>query len=101
MAISPGILKLARNKYLMSLVGFVVWMSFFDPKDWQLIYARKQKLKELQESEGRLNKQIAQTRSELYQLKTSALTIEKYARERYYMKKDNEDLFVIPENQEK
>jgi cell division protein FtsB len=101
MAISTNILKIARNKYLLCLLGFVVWMSIFDPKDWQLIYARKQKLQELQQSEGRLNKLIAQTRSELYQLKTSALTIEKYARERYYMKKDNEDLFVVPENEEK
>ncbi len=82
---------------------FLVWMSFFDPKDWGLIYNRNQKLKDLQKSEKSLNQQITETKKELSFLKTSAQTIERYAREKYLMKKDNEDVFLVknPENQSK
>lgn len=97
MKLSARLLNILKNKYVLSLLVFVVWMWFFDPKDWRLITARKEKLRELQESEEMLNKQIKETQTELNLLKTNAQTIEKYAREKYYMKKDNEDLFVVPE----
>ena len=70
-------------------------MAFFDPKDWGLINARSQKLQNLHESEQNLSEQISETRNELGLLKTNAQTIEKYAREKYYMKKANEELFII------
>lgn len=70
-------------------------MIFFDLKDWRLINARSNKLTELQQSEKHLNNLINDTRIELNLLKTNAQTIEKYAREKYYMKKDNEDLFIV------
>lgn len=88
-------LSFLRNKYVLSVLAFIVWMIFFDPKDWGLIAARRDKLKELQKSEQHLNQQIAETRTELSLLKTSAATIEKYAREKYHMKKDNEDLYIV------
>jgi cell division protein FtsB len=90
-------LSFAKNKYLLASVCFLLWMIFFDPKDWSLISARRDKLKNLQKSERRLSQQIAETRLELKLLKTSAETIEKYAREKYLMKKDNEDLFLVNE----
>lgn len=73
----------------------MIWMSFFDPKDWGLIAARRSKLKELQKSEADLNIKISETKSELVQLKSSAATVERYAREKYMMKKDNEDVFLV------
>lgn len=88
-------LSFVRNKYVLSVLAFIVWMIFFDPKDWGLIAARRDKLKELQKSEQHFNQQIAETRTELSLLKTSAATIEKYAREKYHMKKDNEDLYIV------
>ena len=91
----PGILSVLKNKYLIGGACFITWMLFFDPKDWSLISARKEKLQELLQSERQLNKQIAETRAELNLLKTNAETIEKYAREKYLMKKDNEDLFIV------
>ena len=89
------VLKVLRNKYLIAAVAFLVWMLFFDPKDWGLISARNNKLKELKESEKHLTLLIRNTRKELSLLKTDAASIEKYAREKFYMKKDNEDLFIV------
>lgn len=88
-------IKLARNKYFVVSAFFLVWMLFFDPRDWGLIRARSNKLKELRESEERISAEIEKTRTELNALKTSASTIEKYAREKYLMKKENEDLYII------
>ena len=84
-----------KNKYLLAGCFFIVWMIFFDPKDWGLAVDKSLKLKELQKSEEHLTKKIKETREELDQLKTNAQTIEKYAREKYLMKKENEDLFII------
>ncbi len=91
----PLIIRILKNKYLLAFLFFVVWMIFFDPKDWSLIHSRTQKLNELHQSEQKINDQIADTKQELSLLKTNAQTIEKYAREKYYMKKDNEELFVV------
>ena len=90
-----GAFTLAKNKYFIAGTGFLIWMLFFDPKDLSLILARENKLDDLQKSERVLTKQIVETRAELNLLKTSAETIEKYAREKYLMKKDNEDLFIV------
>ena len=84
-----------RNKYVIASVAFIVWMLFFDPKDWALMYDRQNKLTDLNKSEQHLDNQIKETRLELDLLKTSAQTIERYAREKYYMKKENEDLFIV------
>lgn len=70
-------------------------MLFFDPRDWATITERQSKLDELQQSEKILTEKIQNSRKELILLKTSAETIEKYAREKYKMKKDNEDLFIL------
>ena len=72
-----AIKKTIRNKYFISFTFFIVWMGFFDPKDWSTLSIKRDKLRELQKSETALNNQIAQTRVELSQLRTSAETIEK------------------------
>jgi cell division protein DivIC len=88
-------LTFLKNKYVIAIAFFLVWMTFFDERDWGMIMDRKHKLNELEKSEKHLTQQIAETRKELQLLKTNAQTIEKYAREKYYMKKDNEDLFIV------
>ena len=95
MKIITGIFSFVKNKYFIASAFFIIWMLFFDMKDWSLISSRREKLDELQKSELHLGKKIAETRKELDLLKTNAQTIEKYAREKYMMKKDNEDLFIV------
>ncbi len=90
-----------KNKYLITAVFFVIWMLFFDPKDLLSDFERRNKLNELQSSELHLKQIITESNQELGLLKNNAQSIEKYAREKYMMKKDNEDLFIVkttPEN---
>lgn len=95
MSLLPKTFKLIKNKYFIVCVSFLIWMTFFDLKDWGLIADRVQKLKELQKNEQQFTKQIVETKAELVLLKSNAQTIERYAREKYLMKKDNEDLFIV------
>ena len=84
-----------KNKYLLTGAFFVIWMLFFDPKDILSDFERRDKLNELQTSELHLKQQITDAKQELGLLKNNAQSIEKYAREKYLMKKDNEDLFIV------
>ena len=70
-------------------------MLFFDPKDLFSDFERRNKLDDLQKSEQHLKNLITESNKELYLLKNNAQSIEKYAREKYLMKKDNEDLFIV------
>ena len=90
-----GRLSFLKNKYLLASIFFIVWMLFFDSKDFGTVFNRRVRLKELQKTEHHLNKEISGTLKELDLLKTNAQTIEKYARENYMMKKDNEDIFIV------
>ena len=83
------------NKYLVTSIAFAIWMLFFDRNDFILQSKRIHELNKLQESEKAMALQITSTRKELKLLKTNPETLEKYAREKYMMKKDNEDLFII------
>ena len=76
-------------------------MFFFDKNDVFTQAARKRQLKELEESRQYYSDQISAERKELEQLKSNPGILEKYAREKYLMKRDNEDLYLIPENSAK
>lgn len=84
-----------KNKYFLAGSFFIAWMLFFDRNDIFTQFERYQHSKTLNKTEIRAAQQIADTRKELDLLKTNAQTIEKYARENYMMKKDNEDLFIV------
>ncbi len=86
---------LFTNKYLITGIAFAVWMLFFDRNDIILQLKRVHELNKLQKSEKVIETQIADTKHELNLLKTNPGTLEKYAREKYLMKKDNEDLFIV------
>ena len=87
------------NKYLISLAAFIVWMLFFDDRDVVTTHIRQPgELRQLKQSKAYYEQQIIETRKELTELKSNAATIEKYAREKYFMKRENEDLFLIAED---
>ncbi len=79
----------------MTGVAFAVWMLFFDRNDIPSQISRMHELNNLEYSEGVMTKKIEDTHSELNNLKNSPETLEKYAREKYLMKKPNEDLFIV------
>ena len=88
-----------KNKYILTAGFFAVWMLFFDTRDVFTTYFKQRgELNRLQESKAYYQQEIDKTRNELEQLKSDPRILEKYAREKYRMKKDNEDLYVISGN---
>ena len=89
-----------KNKYFISFAAFAVILLFLDKNDLFTQYARLKDLKDLQQSKEYYTHQLTTERNELEQLKSNPATLEKYAREKYLMKRDNEDLFLVPQKPE-
>lgn len=87
-----------RNKYFVAIAVFAAIMLFFDKNDIFTQMGRKKQLRELEESREYYSDQISSERKELEQLKSNPGILEKFAREKYLMKRDNEDLYLIQEN---
>jgi cell division protein DivIC len=86
-----------KNKYFISVAAFAVILLFLDKNDLLTQFARQKELKDLQQSKQYFTTRIAAESKELEQFKSNPASLEKYAREKYLMKRDNEDLFIIPE----
>jgi cell division protein DivIC len=87
---------LFKNKYILTAIGFTVWILFFDSRDFITSHFReREELNKLEQSKKYYEQQITTTKQELEQLKSNPAILEKYAREKYLMKRDNEDLFLI------
>jgi len=95
------IIRILRNKYLLTLICFVVWIIFFDRNDFFTQMERRRDLKQIEESKAYYTKEIETNRKFSNDLKSNAAIIEKYAREKYLMKRDNEDLFIIQSAEKK
>lgn len=87
-----------KNKYFISFAVFAVVLLFLDKNDLFTQMDRNKELKELKQSKLYYSTQIATERKELEGLKNDPAVLEKYAREKYLMKRDNEEIFLIPEN---
>jgi len=87
---------LLRNKFFIAFSAFTVWMLFFDERDVFTMSHHRQELRELQKSKKYYTEQTNKEKEVLENLKNNPAMLEKYAREKYYMKRDKEDLFLIP-----
>ncbi|MEI9809307.1 MAG: septum formation initiator family protein [Bacteroidota bacterium] len=90
--------SLFTNKYFIAVAVFAAIMLFFDKNDIFTQLSRNRQLKELQQSKLHYTKEVADLEQVRDELIHNIGTIEQYAREKFLMKRDNEDLYVIPEN---
>ncbi|HEY6978968.1 MAG TPA: septum formation initiator family protein [Chitinophagaceae bacterium] len=74
---------------------FAVIILFTDHNNLFEQWNRKQELKELQAKKAYYQEEIQKTKRKLADLSNNAAALEKFAREKFYMKRDNEDVFVI------
>lgn len=84
-----------KNKYFLTLMGFIVWLSFFDRNDFITISSYRSQLHKLQSEKAFYENEISRNKENLLELRTNKENLEKYAREQYFMKRDNEEVFVI------
>jgi len=91
------IVKPIFNKYLIALVGFVVWIMFFDENNLRQHQKNRQELALLEEQVRNYKQKIEADKQKLYELQTNDANLEKFAREQFLMKKADEEIYVIVE----
>jgi len=95
MNVAVKLVNILRNKYIAALTGFVILMLFIDHNDVFVQLDRRRQLNELLASKRFYEQQIAQTKKNLSDLENNSAALERYAREKYLLKKANEDVFVV------
>ena len=89
------LLRIASNKFLLTVVAFVIWMAYFDQNDWVSQRERSEELQGVKNNIAYLNGEISKMEKDKEGMVSDPLVLEKYAREQYKMKRDNEDLYII------
>ncbi len=93
------ILPYLKNKYILLGVFFVVWIIFFDSNRLVTIFRYRAELREVRKEKAYYLNEIEQNKTELEKYKNDNDALEKLAREKYKMKKDNEDVFLIVDDE--
>ncbi|MBF6642437.1 septum formation initiator family protein [Flavobacterium sp. J49] len=88
------ILKILGNRYVIVLVFFIVWMLFIDNTSYMEQRILNKQLNELEDNKKYYQDEIRKDEENIKLLKNPD-QIEKYAREKYYMKRDSEDVYII------
>lgn len=87
-------LKPFKNIYVIILLGFAIWMLFFDAHSLLFHHELNSEIKELEYQKEHYKKEMAKDNKAIKELSTEE-GVERIARETYYMKKPNEDIFII------
>ncbi|UII75292.1 septum formation initiator family protein [Flagellimonas sp. HMM57] len=86
--------KVMTNMYVLVLTIFVIWMTFFDTNSLMIHLELRNEVKKLEKQKDFLQGEIEKDKEILKKL-SSKSELEKFAREKYYMKKENEEIFLI------
>lgn len=86
--------KILTNRYVLVLTLFVVWMTFFDTNSLLIHLELREEIRKLEKQKAFFHEEINQDKEILKKLFNPG-ELEKLARERYYMKKENEEIFLI------
>lgn len=86
--------KWISNKYIWVLLFFCTWMVFLDNYSYFDHRVLDKQIEDLEDNSAYYEQEIKKDQKNIKQLKNSE-QIEKYAREKYYMKKDSEDIYII------
>jgi cell division protein FtsB len=85
------------NKYFVVGLAFAVFVFFFDSFNIVERVKLSRQLRQSREELSYYNTEIVEIKRQLDELLVNDATAEKFARERYLMKRENEDVFVILE----
>lgn len=89
------VLRFFKNQYTIATTIFVLWICFFSEIDLFYILRTRVELSSLKKEVRELERKNEQAKVALQDLNNNTASLEKFAREAYYMKRDNEDVFVF------
>lgn len=93
-----GVFTFVKNKYFITIIGITVWLLFFDRNDVFSQYERHEEVRKLEGEHEYYRSEIARNKKEGVELQSNPKLLEKFGREHYLMKKDNEDIYLLVED---
>lgn len=90
-----ALLPWLKNRYVLVGLGLLIWMLFFDSHDLISQLSYKRKLNQLEDNKNFYLEQIDLVKQDKEELLTNLEKLEKFAREKYKMKRDDEDLYIV------
>ncbi|MFV0472113.1 MAG: FtsB family cell division protein [Paludibacteraceae bacterium] len=89
--------KILLNKYVFTVVIFFVFLIFFDQNNLIERWNTRRNIKNMEKEIAYYQTDIDNNKQKMREMRSSSESLEKYAREQYYFKKDSEDIFIIEE----
>ena len=92
-------LFMCKHKYLLTVLLIVLIVGVVDEDSFLNRHPRKVRIEMLQQEIANYKRQYTEADNKIHELQTNPKAVEKIARERYYMKRANEDVFVFENNE--
>jgi cell division protein DivIC len=89
-----SIFKILTNTFVLIFIPFLIWMLFFDENSYRVHRKFNQEIKDLESTISFYQMKIAEDKATIDKLGDS-LQLERFAREQYLMKKENEDIYIV------
>mgnify|MGYP000173809702 FL=1 len=84
-----------RNRYALAVGVFLAWITVVDSNDVWTTWKNSRELRAMRKQHAWYANEIERTREQLHELSSNKELLEKFARERYLMKRENEEIFVL------
>lgn len=91
--------KFTRNFYFLFSLFFLIWMLFVDANDFFTQFSLNQQRKNLEDERSYYIEKIQEVKKDREELLSNSKLLEKFAREKYLMKKPAEDLYIVVEEE--
>lgn len=91
------VFKIVWNRYFILTLAFVIWMFFFDQNSFFVHRELDKQIRLLENDETYFQQNLNKETEKLDQLNNNPAEIERIAREQHFLKKDDEDIFIIQE----
>jgi len=92
-----NIFSVVSNKYFITLLAFVIWMIFFDDNNFINQHRLNNALQKVEQEREFYISEIKRDRQTAFDLESNQNNLERFAREEYLMKRENEDVYIIIE----
>lgn len=97
--LSSSVFKNIRKEMLLAAAFFLLWIGFFDEYNLISHFRNQQKLEQLTEQKEYLKNKILSDQRKIHELQTNRKNLEKFAREQFLMKQENEEIFLVVEEE--
>ena len=89
------IIPLLRNRYVLTFLAFLIWITFFDQNNLLERRELAGRIRELEQQKIHYQEEIENNKQRIEELQSNPENLEKFAREQYLMKKPDEEIFVV------